>query len=1113
MTIGNVPNASGYTLQFSTNPDFTNATTLTKNAAGSYGITNLAANTTYYVRVKAIGNGIYADSDWSVTVSATTDKISLTSITISGTAEVGKTLATTLKPSGATATYQWYRGDTAIPNATGSTYTVTTADIGYTIKVTATGTGIYTGSVTSAPTSVVPKIALAAPPLTASSTGPHSISVTIGNVPNASGYTLQYSTNPDFTNATTLTKNAAGSYNITGLAANTTYYVRAKAIGTGIYADSDWSVTASATTDAIPSKITLTAPTLTAYSTGAHSISVTIGNVPNASGYTLQYSTNPDFTNATTLTKNAAGSYNITGLAANTTYYVRVKAMGNGIYADSDWSVTVSVTTDKASLTSITISGYSGTYDKASHGATLSGTQSGDTIRYSSDGKTYSTSALTYTNAGYYTVYVKVSRSGYTDWTGSANISIGQKQLTVTGTTVSDKFYDGTTTATVVCGTVSGVISGDAVTVTASGVFPNSEVGTHNVTVRYTLSGSAKANYIAPVAETISGEIKGNVSSIIVTTLNDVVDANDGVVSLREAIDQVETGGTITFASSLAGGTITLGGAQLEIAKSLTIDAAALWNSTENAPGITINANKASRVFYITGGSDESPVSLIGLTITGGKTSYNGGGIDNNGTSTLTNCIISDNSAFGGGGIYNYYGNLTLTNCTNSGNSASEGGGIYNNDYDSTLTLYNSIVAGNTATNSGNDIYSNGGTANAYNVLSSYNEWTASESCYGYDASKPLFVDPAKGDYHLAVNSQAIDKGNNAYAVYPDGSAILTDLAGKARIVGSAVDLGAYEYGAKEYKRVQEGCSLYLCVSDLMDTSRLGKNAQFFWDLSGSNEEEASNFDPTKGAAFWTSVWELGFAPGDHTIRLKVQNGETSSQIIEAMIHVIAVPPTIYVKTSNYADGQVLLVSLDVYSPSNRTVRQWSIDWGDDNSSVINSCANALKAAHYYEQGDENKTYTVSLVLTGADGSDTETYTIARHFVKAISQNNSIAADLILSIQDDSALAENAPSPLSAGFAATLPALPLYSIRKDANLLFPQALGDTELPLLLTKEFSPKISVPVYVSPRKHDLAIAAFLGDDAQNDDEDFINAETLGDYPTEEPLDTLNLDGLFVW
>ena len=36
--------------------------------------------------------------------------------------------------------------------------------------------------------------------------------------------------------------------------------------------------------------------------------------------------------------------------------------------------------------------------------------------------------------------------------------------------------------------------------------------------------------------------------------------------------------------------------------------------------------------------------------------------------------------------------------------------------------------------------------------------------------------------------------GNNAYAVYPDGSAILTDLAGNRRIVGGVVDLGAYEY-------------------------------------------------------------------------------------------------------------------------------------------------------------------------------------------------------------------------------------------------------------------------------------------------------------------------------
>ena len=48
--------------------------------------------------------------------------------------------------------------------------------------------------------------------------------------------------------------------------------------------------------------------------------------------------------------------------------------------------------------------------------------------------------------------------------------------------------------------------------------------------------------------------------------------------------------------------------------------------------------------------------SISGLTITGGKTAGNGGGLYNDGgTVTLTNCTVSGNSASGngGGGLYN----------------------------------------------------------------------------------------------------------------------------------------------------------------------------------------------------------------------------------------------------------------------------------------------------------------------------------------------------------------------------------------------------------------------------------------------------------------------------
>ena len=273
-----------------------------------------------------------------------------------------------------------------------------------------------------------------------------------------------------------------------------------------------------------------------------------------------------------------------------------------------------------------------------------------------------------------------------------------------------------------------------------------------------------------------------------VNTLDDQAswDEADSILSLREAIGRAEAGDTINFVSSLKDGSIVLNGTQLEVTKSVTIDAASIG-------GITIDANGLSRVIYNSGGNKTAPTELVSLTITGGKTTGDGGGIYNNrGTLTLTNSTVSGNrSSDDGGAFYNYGYSavLTLTSCTVSGNSSGDnGGGIYNS-YGSTSFLYNTIIAQNTASRSGNDVCIGSGSVSAYNSLSSYTDWASgSSNNLTYKSSQPLFKDTAGGDYTLAENSQAIDKGNNTYVTTE------TDLAGNPRIVGGIVDLGAYEY-------------------------------------------------------------------------------------------------------------------------------------------------------------------------------------------------------------------------------------------------------------------------------------------------------------------------------
>ena len=131
---------------------YTNIIGATKKA---YTLTT--ANLNKYIRVTVTGTGIYTDTATSNPITDPVNKASLTSIgTIAGTTRVGSTLAAgILTPSAATVTYQWQSADhgndtyTNITGATAKTYLLKITDIGKDIRVVVTGTGYYTGIVTS----------------------------------------------------------------------------------------------------------------------------------------------------------------------------------------------------------------------------------------------------------------------------------------------------------------------------------------------------------------------------------------------------------------------------------------------------------------------------------------------------------------------------------------------------------------------------------------------------------------------------------------------------------------------------------------------------------------------------------------------------------------------------------------------------------------------------------------------------------------------------------------------------------------------------------------------------------------------------------------------------
>ena len=173
----------------------------------------------------------------------------------------------------------------------------------------------------------------------------------------------------------------------------------------------------------------------------------------------------------------------------------------------------------------------------------------------------------------------------------------------------------------------------------------------------------------------------------------------------------------------------------------------------------------------------------------------------------IKDCEIYNNEAAGNGGaLYVGRGDASVSNSAITDNTAKRGGGIYA-ETDQTVTVASNTISGNTATEEGGGIFACGpvclyntivslnslndlagtGTFSAYNSLSSNVTLVEGENNLVYDAAKPLFADAENGDYRLAENSQAHNAGSNDY-VSQD-----TDLAGERRIVGSAVDIGAYE--------------------------------------------------------------------------------------------------------------------------------------------------------------------------------------------------------------------------------------------------------------------------------------------------------------------------------
>ncbi len=275
--------------------------------------------------------------------------------------------------------------------------------------------------------------------------------------------------------------------------------------------------------------------------------------------------------------------------------------------------------------------------------------------------------------------------------------------------------------------------------------------------------------------------------------------------------------GHLTVINSIISGNTAIGD---------TPDGGGIYSIDEDLTVInsTISGNTVDGLRFDSGGgiySARGNVTVIDSTISNNLAvadpryeSADGGGIfSRDGNLTVTNSTISGNSASGaktdGGGLYSRDGNLKVTNSTISGNSTSvRGGGIFS--IRGKLTVANSTISGNSATSGGgifnsavfnltNTIIANsisgGDCFNSGSVAANKNNLIENGSC-----NPTLSGDPNLGPlqnnggstftHALLPGSIAINTGSNA-----EVAGLLYDQRGSGfgRIVGSTVDIGAYE--------------------------------------------------------------------------------------------------------------------------------------------------------------------------------------------------------------------------------------------------------------------------------------------------------------------------------
>jgi fibronectin-binding autotransporter adhesin len=495
----------------------------------------------------------------------------------------------------------------------------------------------------------------------------------------ASSYRLDVSTAANFSSFVSgynnLTVNGT-SQAITGLSAGTTYYVRVRAVnagGTGANSGTLTQATAAAPSlnaVTLASALTATYPAASAGVSFTASGSNLSGNitVTAQSGYQVS-------------TSSGSGYGSSVSVSSGTTVYVRLaasRAVGN--YNSATAAV---LSSSGATAKNVTTSGSGNTVSKGTPTITTPPSASAITYGQALSSSTLSggsasvagtftfTSPSTKPSAGTASQGVTFTPTDNANYnTASTSVSVTVNQKSITGSfTANNKVYNATTAATVASRSLTGVESGDSVSLSGgTATFDNKNVGTgKTVTLAgATLAGNDSGNYSLSSVSTATANITQKSITGSFTADDKVYDATTSATVLSRSLSGDESGDSV----SLSGGTATFASKTVGDGKTVTLASATLAGT--DAPNYSLSSVSTTTADITAKGLTVSGAVAANKTYDGttAATLSNGGslsGVESGDTVTLGNNSTGTfaNATVGSGKTVTTYMTISGTDSSN----------------------------------------------------------------------------------------------------------------------------------------------------------------------------------------------------------------------------------------------------------------------------------------------------------------------------------------------------------------------------------------------------------------------------------------------------------------